>query len=87
MRGKASESGPDFGAKFRVAPVSRPLICVAEMVDKGMKVVFGADDNGHDTSHMEIKATGDSLALEPVSNIYELPLHVEEDVIHLRMID
>ena len=76
LRGRVNGSGPVRIAKFRVAAVSRALMCVADMVDRGQRVVFEAR-NGADASYIEDVETGTRTPLTRVNRIYEFVIDVE----------
>ena len=59
------------GVHTRVADVHRALLCVAELVDGGQRVVFDKE-NGQDVSHMVDKKTGEILPMQRRNNVYEM---------------
>ena len=66
-------------ASFRVAKVSRPLMCVADMVDKGQTIVFTRGRDGRDASYMLDGGTGVQTAIDRRNKVYEIPFHVDLD--------
>jgi hypothetical protein len=76
LRGRVNGSGPVRSAKFRVAAVSRALMCVADMVDRGQRIVFEAR-NGTDESYIEDVETGVRTPLTRINRIYEFVIDVE----------
>ena len=58
------------GIKARVADVTRGLMCVAELVDSGHRLVFDKD-MGVDISHMVNKASNVVVPVNRRNNTYE----------------
>ena len=50
--GRLGQSSVLRAARFRVAPVKRALMSVADLVDKRYRVTFGRGSAGIDTSHL-----------------------------------
>ena len=61
--------------RFRVAPVSRTLMSLSQMVEQGIKVVFDSTA-GKDSSHMVIKKCGVKIPLVKKNKVCVLPWHV-----------
>ena len=57
VEGRAHGDGPTLVGRFRVAPVSRTLMSLSQMVEQGIKVVFDST-SGKDSSHIVIKKCG-----------------------------
>ena len=79
MIGKLGGTGPDRLAKFRVAKVSRPLMCVADMVDQNQMVVFDKDSDGADCSYIYDKTSKSKYSIPRRNKIYELEMHVPRE--------
>jgi len=75
--GRIAGQGDCRLARFRVAKVSRPLMCVADMVDAGQRVVFDRNKAGRDCSYVEDKSTNVKTPIVRKNRVYELELHVE----------
>ena len=75
VMGRVGAKGPLRSAKFRVAKVSRALMCVADMVDNEQRVIFDRT-NGVDSSRMIDKATGIETPIVRRNRVYEFDLHV-----------
>ena len=73
VKGRAHGEGPVLTARFRVAPVSRTLMALSQMVDQGIRLVFDSVD-GHDASYMVIKKTGYKIPLVRKNKVYTLPI-------------
>ena len=80
MLGRVGAQGPSRTARFRVAKVSRALMSVADMVDRGQKVIFDKID-GKDCSRSVDKASGIETPIKRVNMIYEFELHVAREVL------
>ena len=63
------------GVRFRVGGIRKPLLCAAEMVDAGYRVVLD-QDNGIDKSHMINKKTGEVSSLVRSGKIYNMEMDV-----------
>ena len=63
------------GIRFRVGGIRKPLLCAAEMVDAGYRVVLD-QDNGIDKSHMINKKTGEVSSLVRSGKIYNMEMDV-----------
>ena len=75
VEGRAHGDGPTLVGRFRVAPVSRTLMSLSQMVEQGIKVVFDSTA-GKDSSHMVIKKCGVKIPLVKKNKVYVLPWHV-----------
>jgi len=60
---------------FRVTKVHRALMSVSQMVDKGYRVVFDAD-NGVDISYFVNKDTGSKIPIPRSGKTYEIEMEV-----------
>ena len=69
--GKVRGRGKHAAMRFRVTQVARGLLCVAELVDQGMKIVFDKE-KGIDISHMVDKRTGEHIPVDRRLKTYEL---------------
>ena len=74
--GKIGNGGPLRSARFRVAKVSRALMCVADMVDQGQRVVFELGADGKDGSYVLDRKTGIQTPIERRNRVYEFVLEV-----------
>ena len=70
--GRPNGQGPVMGIRARVADVHKALLSVAEVVDKGFRVVFDTDNKGRDTSHMVRKSDGHRVEFHRRNNVYEI---------------
>ena len=64
------------GAKFRVGNITKCPMSVADMNDKGMRVVFDQDDRGNDISHAPHKATGEKVLFSRKGKIFNFEIDV-----------
>ena len=74
VEGRVHGDGPTLVGRFRVAPVSRTLMSLTQMVEQGIKVVFDSTA-GKDSSHMVIKKCGVKIPLVKKNKVYVLPWH------------
>ena len=70
--GRPNGQGEVMGIRARVADVHKALLSVAEVVDKGFRVVFDTDQDGRDTSHMVRKSTGQRVEFRRRNKVYEI---------------
>ena len=75
VEGRAHGKGPTLVGRFRVAPVSRTLMSLSQMVEQGIKVVFDSTA-GKDSSHMVIKC-GVKIPLVKNNKVYVQPWHAK----------
>ena len=61
-----------MGIRARVADMHKALLSVAEVVDKGFRVVFGTDQDGRDISYMARKSDGQRLEFRRRNKVYEI---------------
>ena len=61
-----------MGIRARVADVHKALLSVAEVVDKGFRVVFDTDQKGRDISHMVRKSDGQRVEFRRRNKVYEI---------------
>ena len=61
-----------MGIRARVADVHKALLSVAEVVDKGFRVVFDTDNKGRDASHMVRKSDGHRVEFHRRNKVYEI---------------
>ena len=76
VEGRAHGDGSTLVGRFRVAPVSRTLMSLSQMVEQGIRVVFDSTA-GKDSSHMVIKKCGVKIPLAKKNKVYVLPWHVK----------
>ena len=76
VEGRAHGDGTTLVGRFRVAPVSRTLMSLSQMVEQGIRVVFDSTA-GKDSSHMVIKKCGVKIPLVKRNKVYVLPWHVK----------
>jgi hypothetical protein len=72
LLGRPNGQSPVMGIRARVANVHKALLSVAEVVDKGFRVVFDTDENGRDTSHMVRKSDGQRVEFNRRNKVYEI---------------
>ena len=68
-------SSREIKVTFRVAPVRRMLLAMSEMVDQGMRVVFGAE-GGEGKSQIEVKSTGEKIPLVRRRRVYVMDMGI-----------
>ena len=70
--GRPNGQGEVMGIRARVADVHKALLSVAEVVDKGFRVVFDTDQDGRDISHMVRKSNGQRVEFRRRNKVYEI---------------
>ena len=69
------------GANFRVADVSRPLMAVSDMLDKGCKVIFERDQNGANISRV-IAKNGSHIPMYERKKTFEIHMRLQSPPFH-----
>ena len=66
------------GARFRVAPVSRPLMAISDMLDRGQKVIFERDAHGRNISGIYEK-NGTKIPIDEKKRTFEVRMNLCSD--------
>ena len=74
MYGKVGEHAGDKGARFRVADVSRPLMVISDMPERGQRIAFDRDENGKNASCTVHKASGQWVPIKEVGRTLEMEM-------------
>ena len=74
MYGKVGEHVGVKGARFRVADVSRPLMVISDMPERGQRIVFDRDRNGKNASYAVHKASGQRGLIKEVNRAFEMEM-------------
>ena len=74
--GRLDGDGAVKGLKFRVAQVGRPLLSVADLVEKGKRVTFELDDSGRNISSIVDRRTDESLPIGFRNRTFEISMTV-----------
>ena len=83
LYGTFSRGGPTTGARFRVADVSRPLMSIADMLDRGNKVIFERDRNGVNASRV-VTSTGATIPISERKRTFEISMHLGKSHSHFQ---